>query len=471
MRRSLWFLILGLALAGLSCNYPGVATPSPESSPTAEPTPPPTAAPLPTATPTPAPPGARICVAAYEDLNENAMQDPGEPPLAGVQFIIEQRGVKVATHTTDGNREPMCFDELEPGDYRVTVQGPESYQATNPTSLFVTLRPGRRIPVALGFAPVPELPAGQVRVGDGFAARAIYASQPPQPTFYLRTTSALYRTANGGANWARVGDRPPADHVVVSASRPDLLLAGDGFECFRGGPDAPMFRSRDGGATWDELPGGLNLRPTAIHPEDPAVAWAVGCDGAYRSSDGGQTWTRQLADAWGIYTLETILPVPGDPRVVYAGGNSEGGSGAVFRSTDGGRTWQTIQEGLEFWFSALLVHRDDPRQLWFTTPSGVYRSSDGGRSWERSATGLEAVTVGTEYEFEGVGLYALARDAEGVLFLGTQQGLYRSRDGGRTWSRFGEGPWDDQAIAAVVVSSSGERLWLETKAGVWAVAP
>jgi photosystem II stability/assembly factor-like uncharacterized protein len=325
--------------------------------------------------------------------------------------------------------------------------------------------------VALGFAPVPELPEGQVRVGEGVAARAMYTSQPAQPTFYLRTASALYRTTNGGANWARVGERPPSDRVIVSASHPHLLLAGDGFECFRGGPDAPMFRSRDGGATWEELPGGLNLRPTAIHPEDPAMAWAVGCDGAYLSNDGGASWSRQPADAWGIYTLDTILPVTGDPRVVYTGGNSEGGSGAVFRSTDGGRTWQTIQEGLEFWISALLVHPDDPRQIWFTTPSGVYRSSNGGRSWEQSATGLEAVTLGKEYEFEGVGLYALARDAEGVLFLGTQQGLYRSPDGGRMWSRFGEGPWADQAIAAVVVSSSGERLWLETAAGVWAVVP
>ena len=473
MRRSLLFLIIGLAVAGLSCNYPGIATPSPEPSPTTEPTPLPaaTSTPPPTTTPTPEPPAAQICVAAYQDSNQNAMQDPGEQPLAGVQFIVEQRGVKLADHTTNGTGEPYCFDKLAPGDYRVAAQAPQSYQATNPTSLAVTLNPGRRVPVVLGFAPVPELPEGQIRVGDGVLAWAIYASQPPQPTFYLRTAAALYRTTNSGANWARTGDRPPADHVIVNASRPERLLAGDGFSCFRGGPDAPMFRSRDGGATWEELPGGLNLRPTAIHPEDPSVAWAVGCDGAYRSGDGGQSWTRQPADAWGIYTIDTILPVTGDLRVVYAAGNSEGGSGAVFRSTDGGRTWQTIQEGLEFWVSALLLHPADPDQLWFATPSGVWRTKDGGRSWELSAAGLEAVTVDEEYRFEGVGLHALARDAEGVLFLGTEQGLYRSRDGGQTWTAFSDRPWADQAISAVMLSPSGERLWLETVSGVWAAAP
>ena len=232
-----------------------------------------------------------------------------------------------------------------------------------------------------------------------------------------------------------------------------------------------MYSSRDGGVTWEELDGGTNLRPTAIHPEDPSVAWAVGCDGAYRSEDGGESWTRQPADAWGIYTLETVIPMIGDPRIVYAAGNSEGGSGAVFRSSDGGQTWATIQEQLELWVSALLPHPSDPDQLWFATPRGIWHTDDAGQSWEESATGLEAVTVGEEYEFEGVGLHGLARDAEGILYLGTEQGLYRSPDGGRTWEPIGRGSWTEGAVTAVVAGPGNERLWLETDSGVVAVAP
>ena len=138
------------------------------------------------------------------------MQDSGEPLLAGVEFVVEQRGQAVSRHTTEASDQPFCFEELDPGDYQVTAQAPEDYQATNPTSLAVTLNPGRRIPVILGFAPIPEIPEGEVRVGDGIRAQAIYASRPSQPTFYLRTTSALYRTTNSGANWARLapGRRP-----------------------------------------------------------------------------------------------------------------------------------------------------------------------------------------------------------------------------------------------------------------------
>jgi photosystem II stability/assembly factor-like uncharacterized protein len=399
------------------------------------------------------------------------MRDAGESPLAGVEFSVQQGGIIVASHFTGESDEAHCFEGLEPGEYRVTAEAPDDYQETNPTSLTVALNPGRRVPIALGFAPIPDLPQGQVIVGDGRRAQAIYASRPPAPTFYLRTLGALYRTTNSGANWARVAERPPSDHIVVSASDPDQLLAGDGFPCFRGGPDAPLYRSMDGGMTWNEMPGGLNLRPTAIHPDDPRIAWAVGCEGAYQTEDGGENWSLQPADAWGIFTLETILPVPGNPQVVFAAGNSEGGSGAVFRSNDGGRTWQTIQEGLELWVSALLPHRDDPDQVWFATPNGVWRTDDGGRSWEQSARGLEEVTVGQGYAFEGVGLHALAQDAAGILYLGTEQGLYQSRDGGASWERFGEGPGVEGPVSGVITGPGGKRLWLETVDGVWALAP
>jgi photosystem II stability/assembly factor-like uncharacterized protein len=473
MRRSLWFLILGLALAGASCNFPGLATPTPEASPTIEPKPLATATPtaVPTETPTPEPATGQICVAAYVDANQNAMQDVGEEPLAGVKFVVRRGGVEVTSYMTTDSSKAYCFENLAPGDYQVTAETPAGYQATNPTSLAVTLSAARRVPVVLGFAPVPELPEGEVRTSDGALADAIYASQVPQATFFVRTANAFYRTTNSGANWSRVGGRPPADQIVVSASNPDLLLAGDGFPCFRGGPEVSMFRSRDGGATWKELPGGLNLRPTAIDPENPSVAWAVGCDGAYLSRDGGESWTRQQADAWSTYTLDTIVPVAGDPRVVYAAGNSEGGSGAVFRSIDGGRTWQTVQERLAFWVSALLVHPTDPEQAWFATPSGVYRTTDGGASWDESSAGLEAVTYSDDKAFDGIGLYALARDTEGLLYLGTEQGLYASRDGGATWEVFRDGPGTNLVISKIVLGPADARLWLETPSGVYAVAP
>jgi photosystem II stability/assembly factor-like uncharacterized protein len=161
----------------------------------------------------------------------------------------------------------------------------------------------------------------------------------------------------------------------------------------------------------------------------------------------------------------------GDPSVVYAAGNSEGGSGAVFRSNDGGRTWVTIKEQLELWVSALLPHPIDRDQVWFATPQGIWHTDDAGQSWEESATGLEAVTVGEEYEFEGIGLYGLARDGEGILYLGTEQGLYRSPDGGRTWEPLGRGSWTERAVTAVVAGPGNKRLWLETESGVVAVAP
>jgi len=473
MRRFLLLLAAGLLAAGLSCNYPAFVTPAPSPSPV-----PPSPSPVaPTSIPThpPESPEAegmwgQICVLAYEDSNRNAMRDDDERPLPGVLFSLQRDGVEVQTYLSTTMPEPFCFVDLPAGNYQVQAQPPDEFEGTNPTTLSISLGRDKRIPVVLGFATIPQLLDGKMILEAGGTVAAIVGESSAGDALYLLTDTTLQRTDDGGRTWTVVGARPPADNMIMSPADLNLLFAGDGLDCFRGGPAAPLSISRDGGKSWAESPGGQNLRPAAAHPTNPAVAWAVGCDGAYRTGDGGANWQRQLAEAWGLYTLETIRPVAGHPEVLYAAGNSEGGSGAVFRSDDGGESWRTVADSLELWTSALLPHPTNPDEVWFATPSGVWHSRNGGSHWEESAAGLEAAAGGDDYQVEGKGLHALARARSGVLYLGTEQGVFQSGDGGAHWRPLAGTPWEHEPVSHLFINDAG-RLWVTAASGVYIYTP
>ena len=476
MRHFLGLLAAFLLMAGLSCNYSVFPAPSRSPSPAPSPiTPPPStlAAPAPTSTPTAQPAEGSICVLAYEDANGNAMRDGDERPLPGVLFSLQRDQEEIEAHVSQAEQEPFCFANLAPASYVVEAVPPDSFRGTNPTNLSITLSADERIPVILGFQQADGPPDGKLLPDQPEAAVALVGDARAGNSFYLVTVDALQRTDDGGLTWAVKGERPPAKTVVMSPADPSHLLAGDGFDCFRGGPPAPLFISTDGGESWDESPAGQNLRPTAAHPTNPSVAWAVGCDGAYVTDDAGLSWEHQPSEAWGLYTLETIQPVIGEPDVVYAAGNSEGGSGALFRSTDGGHTWQTLIEDPELWVSALLAHPTDADEVWFATPSGVWHSHDGGESWGHSAAGLETVAVGDDYLFEGRGLHALVRTRSSLLYLGTEQGVFRSEDGGVHWRAVRGTAWEQEPILHLLVSEATPRtrLWVTAQSGVYVYTP
>ncbi len=476
MHRFLGLLAAILLMAGVSCNYSVFPAPAPSPSPTPSPIvpPPPTlAAPAPTSTPTAQPAEGSICVLAYEDANGNAMRDGEERSLPGVRFALQCDKDEINVHVSQAAQEPFCFVNLAPATYVVEAIPPESFRGTNPTILSITLSADERIPVILGFEQADGLPDGKLLPDQPEAVMALVGNARAGGSVYLVTEDALQRTDDGGQTWTVLGERPPAETVVVSPADPSRLLAGNGFDCFRGGPPAPLFISTNGGESWDESPAGQNLRPSAAHPTNPSVAWAVGCDGAYVTYDAGQSWEHQSFEAWGLYTLETIQPVMGQPDVVYAAGNSEGGSGALFRSMDGGHTWQTLTDDPELWITALLAHPTDADEVWFATPSGIWHSQNGGENWSHSAAGLEAVAVGDDYLFEGRGLHTLVRTESSLLYLGTALGVFQSEDGGAHWQAIRGTAWEQEPILHLLVSQAAPRtrLWVTAQSGIYVYTP
>ncbi len=218
-----------------------------------------------------------------------------------------------------------------------------------------------------------------------------------------------------------------------------------------------MYRSGDGGKTWrqvlwvDENTGCSDMD---IDPQDPRWVWAGMWDfrrlpwtfrsggpgsGLYRSADGGKTWQRlERGLPEGELGRIAVAVAPSRPNVVYA--NIEAEKTALYRSDDLGQTWREVNSSFliqarPFYFSALAVDPTDHDRVYRPSFSlGV--SSDGGRSFNSPlSSGFSFGSIHPDH-------HAIWIDPQDPRFLvlGTDGGVYISHDRGRHWRHVGTLP-------------------------------
>lgn len=262
---------------------------------------------------------------------------------------------------------------------------------------------------------------------------------------------------------------------------------------------ATVHRSSDAGETWERaeqlgLPEESGLKLNAAWHLEPSdgVLWLGGDPGVlFRSDDRGVTWEpnegllehptreRWLPGAGGL-CCHSIQAVDG---ALYAAISAAGS----FRSADGGATWRPINEGVAADFlpddpypevgqcvHKLLAHRARPGRLWQQNHCGVYRSDDDGSSWER----LDGNGLPSSFGFA----LALDRDdpdrawvipeISGELHYtpNDRLGVYRTDDGGETWSLDADGlpqpAWS--AVLREGAASDAKGIYFGTQSGsVW----
>lgn len=254
--------------------------------------------------------------------------------------------------------------------------------------------------------------------------RAVSAD-PAHPDVLYAGGTALWKSVDGGRTWDRQRTVRSLRDLAVSGDQV-LIAASDG--CARG-TAAPAWRSSDGGATWREL--GPNLSSLAARPDRP-VLYAAGCPGILRSDDGGQRWQR-IAHQENAEGLAVALS-PARLDVVWAAFVTEGGSVQLQRSGDGGETWQERALPDDVWAPVHLApHPQQPDTLYLASRSGALRTTDGGRTWTRLERGLEAAR-----RAEGVlALYdftAALATADLLLLATAGAGVQVSRDGGASFT-------------------------------------
>jgi photosystem II stability/assembly factor-like uncharacterized protein len=220
----------------------------------------------------------------------------------------------------------------------------------------------------------------------------------------------LYKTTDGGKTWTKIlkGANASTGCSMISLDKqnPQTIYAGmwdfrrKGWTS-RSGGEGPtafsgsgLFKSTDGGTTWNELSdksaAGLPTKPwgriaVAVAPSKPSTIYAVieaeiPKDGLYRSDDNGKTWTqldRSQNMIWRPFYFSNLIVDPKDENKVYKPG------GSLVASNDGGRSFSNISGGAHGDFHDVWINPENSDQLIIGDDGGVWYSYDGGnRYWK-----------------------------------------------------------------------------------------
>jgi photosystem II stability/assembly factor-like uncharacterized protein len=204
----------------------------------------------------------------------------------------------------------------------------------------------------------------------------------------------IYRSKDGGATWKNVlfvDETTGASELAMDPANPRILYAAfwdylrKPWEIRSGGPGSGIYKSTDGGDTWQtineglpKLMGKIGISVSANSQRLYAIVEADPAGGVYRSDNGGKTWQLMNDSNWGLKSRSwyymKIFADPKNPDVVWVLNAS------VFRSIDGGRNWTQVPtphgDNHDMW-----INPNDPNNMIEANDGGAVISFDSGRSW------------------------------------------------------------------------------------------
>ena len=280
-------------------------------------------------------------------------------------------------------------------------------------------------------------------------------------TFYFGGTGGgVWKTSNGGQTWKNVSDKffgGSIGAVAVSAWDPNVVYVGGGEVTVRGNVShgSGMWKSTDAGKSWQHigLDDSRHIPRIRIHPKNPDLVYAAVLGhlfgpneerGVYRSQDGGKTWQRILFVSKEVGAVDLAMD-PSNPRILFASfwrvlrtpySLESGGEGSsIWKSTDGGDTWKEItrSEGLPqgtTGISGVTISPVDGNRVWALIEAkdgGLFRSEDGGEKW----TQVNKERKLRQRAWYYTRIYADTQNRDMVYVVNVR--FWRSKDGGKTF--------------------------------------
>jgi len=356
-------------------------------------------------------------------------------------------------------------------------------------------------------------PRGPTNIGGRITDIAVHPANP-DVVYAGAAEGGVFRSLNGGQNWTPLFDDQPALAVgalAIDPGDPDVVYAGTGEVNPGGGSvaygGAGLFRSIDAGDTWSQIGlensgaiGRIRVDPT---DSDRIFAAAMGYlwednpeRGVYRTTDGGATWQRVLFvdDETGCVDL---IMRPDDPDVLLAAMwqrvrrpeyyDYGGPNCAVWKTTDGGDTWNIVGGGLpapgsgggRIGLSLCAAQPDVMHAIYADNIGyfdGLFRSLDGGATWTRTSDGsLSGVYSSYGWWFGNVRTHPV--DPATIFVLGLT--FYRSTNGGASYSNAGGGMHVDHhglefgpGMSPVIYNGNDGGVYRSTNGGtIWSKLP
>jgi len=297
------------------------------------------------------------------------------------------------------------------------------------------------------------------------------AGVPGQPTFYFGSVGGgVWKSTNAGRTWAPIFDSQPIGSIGaigIASSNPDVIYVGTGEADMRSqiSYGNGMYKSTDAGKTWAHLglDGTRQIGRVIVDRTNPDIVFVAALGhvygsnpdrGVFRSRDGGQTWQKVLFKNDNVGAIDLAID-PVNPKVVYASlwntrrppwsiyPPSYGPGSGLFKSTDGGTTWQPLTTGLPaagLGRIGIAIAPTDARRVYAIVDAkegGLFRSDDAGATWAK---------ISGDNRIWGRGWYFSKvtvdpKNAAVVYVMNTS--VYRSNDAGKTWTAVKGAPGGD----------------------------
>lgn len=312
-------------------------------------------------------------------------------------------------------------------------------------------------------------------IGPFRASRTVGAvGIPDQPNvFYIGINNGgVWKTDDYGRTWTPIFDDAPTGSIgdiAVSPSHPDVIYVGSGEGLHR--PDLGVgdgiFKSTDGGKTWEHV--GLadvqQVGRLIVHPANPDIVFVAGLGhpygpneqrGVFRSTDGGATWEKVLYRDENTGAIQVEFD-PSNPDILFAdlwehregpweNARFSGPGSGLYKSVDGGDTWKHITSGLPdpehgLGRIGVAIAPSNSARMYATVDAaqngGIYRSDDAGESWYLVHT--DRRLWGRGGDFAELKVHPANPD---IVYVGNIA-AYRTDDGGSTWTSIKGAPGGD----------------------------
>lgn len=336
--------------------------------------------------------------------------------------------------------------------------------------------------------------------------------------------AGIYKSIDGGRQWAEVNEGLPVrdNSFIGSLTGPswwfgdfypvnDLdLNAQESSRIFAGTNGGGISKSINAANVWFEsnqgLPDNAGVSVIWQHPEDTSIVYC-GTGGLYVSRDGGLNWNLvEGVPSGATYRVTSIKAQPNDPNTIYVGITSAGEPElpwGLLKTSDGGQSWEVLSQ--RFSFYDLQIDPSDSTKIWSAIYTGFMQwhlaySEDGGITWNihpdfselsllrlfadsnwklyvlATASGVKVIgkseDAGETWNFRTVSLNSLSVIAVNSLlpetiFLGTNEGVYRSNDGGDTFELKSDGMINtymneikvNPANSSIIYAGGDQGLW------------